>query len=116
MLSVMSVSHFNSRGSFACTPPLSPIASHGTGTTYQCKSANQPKPAPGWYQDRQMRDSSRPAPRPALRGILVAGQQLAAAVSTAQPPARTGGALGWLAEVSTSPIVRPGGLKTARCG
>ena len=66
-------------------------------------------------QDRQMRDSSRRVPRPALGGVLAAGQQLAAAVSTAQPPDRTGGALGWLAEVSTSPIVRPGRLKTARC-
>ena len=42
-------------------------------------------------QDRQMRDSSRRVPRPALEGAPVAGQQLAAAVSTAQPPDRTGG-------------------------
>ena len=46
-----------------------------------------------------------------VRGVLLGGQQLAATVSTARPPDRTGGALGWLAEVSWSPIVRPGGLK-----
>ena len=62
-----------------------------------------------------MGDSSLRVPWPALKGVLTTEQQLATAVSTALPPDRTGGALRRLAEVSRSPIGRPGGLTTARC-